>query len=247
MPHKTTPKEEDTELVMKKSIAEAVAAARAEEAQRQADKWEREREKIIQEAEEAARSRVESDLSIQKHRIEFENWKRQVEAERAAESNTFSTVNPQETTDSDSSDTVSPQNSPKDHPILGPCVLDLGYKRIYTVSASALANIPVWKKQRIYRHDRAKMMALDKQKTMHLGVPGIIGLHEDLEGQLCILDGQHRVGMFTILGMKDKYDVLEKILVEVYPQTSEHSENHAQELVRSLECSWTYSSDIQYY
>jgi hypothetical protein len=229
----TSSKEEDTELIMKKSIAEAVAAARAEEAQRQGDKWERERERIIQEAEEAARARVESDLSIQKHRIEFEKWKHQVEAERASETHTISSVNPQE--DFESPDTVAPQTLPETHPILGPCVLDLGYKRIYTVSASALANIPVWKKQRIYRHDRAKVMALDKQKTMHLGVPGIIGLHEDLEGHLCVLDGQHRVGMFTILLMKEKYDVLEKILVEVYPQKSEHGENHAQELVRSFD------------
>jgi hypothetical protein len=119
------------------------------------------------------------------------------------------------------------------HPILGSCLLDLGYKRVHVVSATALAAIPVWKEQRIYRHDRAKAMATDKVKTMHLGMPGVIGLYEDTQGRLSILDGQHRVGMFTILASKQKDDaqgMLDRILVEVYPQLDHHDEAHAQEI-----------------
>ena len=35
-------------------------------------------------------------------------------------------------------------------------------------------------------------MAQDKMKTLHLGMPGIIALHEDSNGALSIIDGQHR-------------------------------------------------------
>lgn len=42
------------------------------------------------------------------------------------------------------------------HPILGKCIINLGYKRIYLASAEKLSSIPVWQKQRIYRHNRAK-------------------------------------------------------------------------------------------
>ena len=64
------------------------------------------------------------------------------------------------------------------HPVLGTVLADLGHKRVHVVSAETLATIPIWKKQRIYRHDRAKGMASDKMKTLHLGMPGIIALHE---------------------------------------------------------------------
>ena len=60
----------------------------------------------------------------------------------------------------------------------GTVVADMGYKKIYQVSARTLATIPVWKKQRAYRHDRAKVIAADKMKTLHLGLPGILVLHE---------------------------------------------------------------------
>lgn len=48
-------------------------------------------------------------------------------------------------------------------------------------------------------------MANDKLKTLHLGIPGIILLHEDIStGQLTILDGQHRVGMMQVLLKQQK-------------------------------------------
>ena len=85
------------------------------------------------------------------------------------------------------------------HPILGPVIVDLGYKRIHLVSSGRLGNIPIWKRQRTYRNDRARRMAIDKAKHMDLGFPGIICLYEDVKGNLSILDGQHRVGMLQAL------------------------------------------------
>lgn len=206
------------------SIAEAVAAARAQESRLHAEKWEREKEALVAEAERAATARVESDLAIQKRRLSFEAWKERVDAERGAHSaaGTAAAVEP----------AALPLAELEPHPILGPCVLDLGYKRVHVVSAQALAAIPVWKKQRIYRHDRAKAMAADKQKTMHLGMPGVIGLHEDVQGKLSILDGQHRVGMFSILAEKNKDTdgVLDRILVEVFPQQKHHDDSHARDI-----------------
>lgn len=124
-----------------------------------------------------------------------------------------------------------------DHPLLGPVVADLGYKRIYCVSSGKLGTIPIWEKQRSYRNNRAKVMADEKEKSMHLGFPGIICLYEDHKGRLSILDGQHRVGMMQVLRARlnkqaadknssavpyDQYEMLDNVLVEVYsePQKS---------------------------
>uniref|UniRef100_A0A7S4ACC8 ParB/Sulfiredoxin domain-containing protein n=2 Tax=Pseudo-nitzschia australis TaxID=44445 RepID=A0A7S4ACC8_9STRA len=124
----------------------------------------------------------------------------------------------------------------QEHPILGPVIADLGYKRIHFVSAGRLGNIPVWNRNRIYRNNRAKAMAVEKAKSMELGFPGAICLHESAGGKLSIVDGQHRVGMMTALktafnkkvekgedlgGLKHAEKVFEKVLVEVYPEKAE--------------------------
>ena len=137
------------------------------------------------------------------------------------------------------------------HPILGPVIQDFGYKRVHILSAGRLGTIPIWKKQRIYRHTRAKAMVNDKWKSMNLGLPGIICLHEDPDGKLVILDGQHRVGMMMLLRDKQRKEMeqaakdydndadytksleyidFDQILVEVYPQRDRLDDKHAQEL-----------------
>jgi hypothetical protein len=151
------------------TIAEAVAAAQAKEAQLQEGKWETMKESIYEEARKAAQARVESDLAIQKSRLEkmkqeFEQEKEKLADASAAEEKEVVEVEVVQDTDV--------------HPVLGPIVADLGYKRIHRLSAKALSDIPVWEKQRVYRHGRAKKMAEDKMKSLHLGMPGIIGLHE---------------------------------------------------------------------
>lgn len=119
------------------------------------------------------------------------------------------------------------------HPVLGPVIADLGYKRIHFVSSGRLGTIPVWNRNRTYRNNRAKSMATEKIKSMELGFPGAICLHEAPTGKLSIVDGQHRVGMMSALKetinkklekgddigtLKDTDAIFERVLVEVYPE-----------------------------
>lgn len=249
----------DDEMVMKHTVAEAVAAAKAQENSRNEMLWEKNKKSLIEEVERATTARIKSELAIQKQReLDFAKWKEQVDAEKAA----MKTISSDSTEEPSSSvvanavmnDAPHGEENPTataliqerrmeeqpftdHHPVLGRCLVDLGYKRVHITTAHALSAIPVWKKQRIYRHDRAKTMAADKAKTMHLGLPGVIGLHEDGQGKLSILDGQHRVGMFTILAAKNEYNneektksIFDRILVEVYPQQEQHGETHAQDI-----------------
>ena len=135
------------------------------------------------------------------------------------------------------------------HPVLGPVVSDLGYKRIHIMSAGKLGTVPIWEKQRTFRHNRAQAMAVDKSKTFHLGYPGVICLYEDKDGKLTILDGQHRVGMMQVLKTQHNIEAevdgnlpltntmvdLDNILVEVYSEESLNNnapsdKNYAEEI-----------------
>lgn len=128
------------------------------------------------------------------------------------------------------------------HPILGQQIAILPYKRVHLTPASILASIPVYERQRAYRHDRALTMARDKRKTLWMGIPGVISLMEDDDGRLSILDGQHRVGMMALLAEErrkkrenngersddgDDLDTLDldNILVEVYVSSPNDSED----------------------
>ena len=176
------------------SIAEAVAQTKLREAQKFQKEWDQRKEQLLEEAQRAAQARVEQELVLQQRQRALGVWQQQV-----AEEVTTTTI---------------------EHPILGAALVDLGYKRVHLVSVQQLAQMPVWEQQRAYRHDRVQHMAKDKQKTLELGLPGIIGLYEDEEGQLSILDGQHRVGMMNLLLQQDeKENQLDwtRILVEVYP------------------------------
>lgn len=220
--------DDDREFSHQHSIEEAIAMAKANEAERFEERWEEEKEALIAEAEEAARRRIQSDLEIQRRQLAFEAWKKNLEKEKL-----------QQAAESSDDEVASPPSPAKkeevlgEHPILGPVVADLGNKRIHLVSSRALAAIPVWKKQRIYRHGRAKSMAKDKLKTIDLGLPGVIGIFEASDGSLKIIDGQHRIGMLKVLGEKaaaDDFD-FERILVEVYPQKEGQNEDvHARDL-----------------
>ena len=158
------------------SIDEAIAAAKLREAERYEQKWERDKEALIAEAEEAARSRIESDLEIQKRQIAFEAWKSELEREKKEQDESSTKI------ELDSAVGITKETSEEEilgeHPTLGPMIADLGYKRIHLASSKNLSTIPVWKKQRIYRHGRSENMATDKIKTLHLGLPGIIGIFE---------------------------------------------------------------------
>jgi hypothetical protein len=206
------------------SIDEAVAAAVLKEQQRQKGAADEAVALAVKHAEEAANSRVQAELSIIRHRkLAFEAWMASVHQEadrstvlRPTRSDELETaVAPSTQSDEEEVEELKASQAVH-HPILGPCLADLGTKRIFLASAKALASIPVWNQQRIYRHDRAKSMAADKVKTSHLGLLGIIALYENEKtGSLCIIDGQHRVGMMSVL--ESRYGIkLDKVLVEVY-------------------------------
>jgi len=231
-----------------KSIGEAVAAAVANEAARGKGLVEKSRQVIWQKAEKATMERVNNDLLIQERKLALRRWERELEAEKLAlaekdDSSALALALAERKIESEPVATVASKvvDTPhRDHPVLGPAVIDLGYKRIHVTSAQKLSAIPIWEKQRVYRHDRAKLMANDKLKSLELGLPGVIALHEATDGQLSILDGQHRVGMMTILeewrndGTID-FD-LNQILVEVFPQSQSPlaSETHAQDIFTEI-------------
>jgi len=210
------------------SIGEAVAAAIAKEAAKNKTLAEKQKDDIWKQAEKATMERVKNDLLIQERKLAMERWQKELEAEKkrvAQEEINAPTVE-------------GDGNEDMHHPVLGPTVVDLGYKRVHLASAQALSSIPIWEKQRVYRHDRAKGMASDKMKSLELGLPGIIALHESVDGRLSILDGQHRVGMMTILQGKANDGHLQlnlnRILVEVFPQSSSATDDHAKDIFTEI-------------
>jgi hypothetical protein len=240
--------EEDDYFPKPNSVNEAVVAALATKSQRDQQVWEKEKEEILKQAEVAVQQRVANELAVQKQRWEEEQKRREIEA-----------VSDDDAKDEDDEDGVADGSmdviAPAEHAVLGTPLYDFGYKRLHLVPADVLATIPVWKKQRTYRHERARSMSVDKMKSLHLGFPGVICIHEERDtGKLCIIDGQHRVGMMKILQEKqlqgDNNSTglssvdLDHILVEVFtetesissvlPQASSSSVDHAQELFTEI-------------
>ncbi|CAJ1903008.1 unnamed protein product [Cylindrotheca closterium] len=217
--------EREGPTVPERSIDEIIAATKAEEAAKYEKRWVNTKEQLQKEAEEAALKRAENDIALQKRKLAFEAWQKNLE--REMESASAAATTPTNVT------SVKEEVLARlgDHPILGPVLVDLGSKRLHLVTAEALAAVPVWKKQRTYRHQRAKEMANDKMTTLHLGLPGIVGIYESSDGNLSIIDGQHRIGMLRELKNRNPegFD-FEQILVEVYPQQEGMDETeHAQE------------------
>ena len=207
--------EEDDEKT--RSIAEAIAAYKAEESLRIAEKLEQARK----EGEQAALARAEQDLILAQRKKAFEEWQRNLEAAKKKE---------QEEKEAELASEQGPV-----HPVLGAVVSDFGYKRLHVVPSSVLENVPVWEKQRIFRYDRSKEMAADKMQTLHLGLPGVICLYEDANGQLSVLDGQHRIGMMKILAEKKTEGIdLDRVLVEVYPAPPDGNEEESLEYASEI-------------
>mmetsp|Transcript_1439 Transcript_1439/g.2124 ORF Transcript_1439/g.2124 Transcript_1439/m.2124 type:complete len:496 (+) Transcript_1439:179-1666(+) len=233
----------EAQKVEQKSIGEAVAEAVAKETQKNTSLWEKEKNILAQQAEKAAQERVMSDLAVQRRMLGLERWKKELQLQEEQEQKVKDQQQQQGENDTrvngasaqSTNKTKEEQNviDHDHHPILGEVILDLGYKRIYAASAKNLASIPVWERQRVYRHERAKVMATEKRKSLELGLPGIITLHEASNGQLSILDGQHRVGMMAILQSKissstaktgnaaDEALNLDRVLVEVFPDKND--------------------------
>jgi hypothetical protein len=192
--------------------------------------------------EDEQRKKLEVEMQ---RKVAFEQWQKTVgkEKERIQQKDQEQHRQLEEESASPAADDISVDDTKHTeiHPILGQKLADLSYKRIHLMSAATLASLPVYEKQRAYRHDRATLMAKDKKKTLWMGIPGVISLAEDESGKLSILDGQHRVGMMALLieeqrklhetvgsnqakdGEENQLHELESldlqnILVEVFPQ-----------------------------
>lgn len=155
--------------------------------------------------EEEQRKKLEIEMQ---RKIAFEQWQNDVkrEQERQLHQNEGQQQHPKKIEDHKPDDvsSVQPEQEVEIHPILGQQLADLSYKRIHLMSASTLASLPVYEKQRAYRHDRAQLMAKDKKKTLWMGLPGVVSLAEDESGKLSIIDGQHRVGMLALLSEEQR-------------------------------------------
>ena len=177
--------------------------------------------------------RIQKEREEHERELAFERWKENAAREQQRDQEVEDVAKQQEETSNDNAH----------HPILGPQIAHLPYKRIHLTSASTLASLPVYEKQRAYRHDRATNMAKDKKKTLWMGIPGVISLMEEDDGRLSILDGQHRVGMMALLEEEQrkgqekgkgtsnhelvKLD-LENVLVEVFfPRQSSDSDSES--------------------
>lgn len=222
---------DDESMSQSNSVQENVVAANISEAGRSGkDITELDQQSLLEQATMATQERTESDIASQN----FENrhyTAKEYSALSEEDKEALRELRKKQGTPSEPDVPSSPTSTA--HPILGPVVLDLGHKRIHVLSAGKLGSIPIWNKQRIYRHDRVKGMAADKwKKSMSLGLPGVICLHEDDSGQLCVIDGQHRIGMMTMLREKQREKLREinsekdsetntidfdNIIVEVYP------------------------------
>ena len=227
------------------SIGEAVAAAVAKEAAKNNALAAKQKDEIWKHAEKATMERVKNDLLIQERTLAMERWQRELEAEKKRVAQEEQVQEQDQDRDREKKQeitataaTSAERDETMHHPVLGPTIVDLGYKRIHLASVQTLSAIPIWEKQRVYRHDRAKTMASDKLKSLELGLPGVIALHESVDGFLSILDGQHRVGMMTILQEKapDGQAKLNfnQILVEVFPQSPSATDDHAQDIFTEI-------------
>ncbi len=161
------------------SIGEAVADAIAKEAAKRTSIFEQEKIQIMKQAEKAAMERVQNDLLIRERKVALAKWEKELEEEKRfdelqnqKEIQQMVVKQKQERVKEEEEDHL------LQHPILGKVLIDFGYKRVHIMSAKKLSAIPIWEKQRVYRHDRAKVMARDKMKSLDIGLPGVVALHE---------------------------------------------------------------------
>lgn len=160
------------------SIGEAVADAVAKEAAKRTSIFEQEKIQIMKQAEKAAIERVQNDLLIKERKVALAKWEKELEEEKRLDEQQKQKQKQQMVVVKQESEKEEVEDHHLLHPILGKVLIDFGYKRVHVMSAKKLAAIPIWEKQRVYRHDRAKVMARDKMKSLDIGLPGVVALHE---------------------------------------------------------------------
>lgn len=100
-------------------------------------------EEKLRKAAEAEKERIRKLDMEHKRELKFAKWQEEASREKKEKRSTYA-----ETSDP----------ALDDHPILGRQIAHLQTKRLYLTSASTLASLPVYEKQRAYRHERAKVM-----------------------------------------------------------------------------------------
>ena len=107
------------------------------------------------------------------------------------------------------------ENETTSHPIFGELVHDFGYKRCYAASVQQLLEVPVWRKQRVYNEQRARLIAQSKAVSP-LGMPGVVTLYELSNGDHGVVDGQHRIGAMQLLVQQGQWGSDKRVLIEVF-------------------------------
>eukprot|EP00899_Mesostigma_viride_P013026 jgi/Mesvir1/21724/Mv04136-RA.1 len=115
---------------------------------------------------------------------------------------------------------VPSQPAPAPHPVFGLFLHDLGYKRLYCSSIDKLVHVPIWRKQRTLRPERASIIADVLRSGKRL--PGVITLVELADSTVAIVDGQHRVGALMLLAESGSWAASDNTVpIDVFPAGSE--------------------------
>lgn len=110
------------------------------------------------------------------------------------------------------------------HPLLGELVSDLKYKKLYVTSVRALAEAPVWQKQRTLRLQRAAMIVKNKKKNQTTSLlPGVISMYHDIStNEVGIFDGQHRAAALVLLAKEGLWNEFDRnVTVDVFETRSD--------------------------
>lgn len=196
----------------------------------------REKGKLLAQAEEADNKRVESDLAIQTQRWEQEQRTLLAEAEATKFKSDLENILLEEKVLKEKQhleQTVGPRK-------------DIARRKGAERKATPRADMRVG----IGREGKSRgrlLLRLQRQlpvSMLHFGFTGVICLHKEGNGKLSILEGQHRVGMMKILQEKQQeqqehhfsmndamavsdYIDVDNILVEVYHRPHSHSQHRS--------------------
>jgi hypothetical protein len=188
---------------------------------------------------EVERKAQDNARKLQKDINSFTNQVRDLEYQLIMAASEVTELEEQVTTLKDSKKpTPAPASVPpanENHPVFGKFLADFGYKKIYAADPAKLyASTPIYKKQRTFRTERASAIARAKAASSVTGWPGTISVveytdSEDKGRKNVLVDGQHRLGAFTLLSRQLKAKNPEaplppgmtEIVVEVYPALDE--------------------------
>ena len=205
---------------------------------------------------ESALQRTREELQLKKEelqaifgKLKFEAQEERALAQKSAKAETAAQLATQRDVERESAILVAQANAALvaeagadaiEHPVFGTLLADLGHKRLYRADPRTLwAGTLLWDQQRVFRRERAELIAASKSKSAVEGWPGAISVVEIAETSSdeapadaradhsaaamrlgAVVDGQHRLGAAQALAEKGKLEPpLQQMMVEVcYPQ-----------------------------